>query len=103
MCDLYQGAAEDSASKKPRRSERLSQVVQDTPTTPVSKKQGLPSPITHHDSISSNEAYKEATATPPEGRPSQLHHRPMDQNSLDYAFSSPPQDTQAFSQFKAPA
>ncbi|KAF4630663.1 hypothetical protein G7Y89_g7478 [Cudoniella acicularis] len=92
------GAAEEpDSSKKPRRSQRLSQA----PTTPVSKKQHLPSPVTHEASTSSSDAYKEATATPPEGRPSQLHHRAADQNSLVDAggFSSPPQDTQAFSQF----
>lgn len=44
------------------------------------------------------------TATPPEGRPSQIHHHELP-NSLNdkYAFSSPPQDTQAFSQFVHPA
>jgi serine/threonine-protein kinase Chk2 len=42
--------------------------------------------------------------TPPEGRPSQLHHRPYDHNAHheDLDFSSPPQDTQAFSQFVYP-
>jgi serine/threonine-protein kinase Chk2 len=72
----------------------------------VSKKQQLPSPDTKDPSnaSSSSDAYKEATATPPEGRPSQLHHRPMDHNSLVDAagFSSPPQETQAFSQFVYP-
>jgi serine/threonine-protein kinase Chk2 len=100
---LQGGASEDKdndSAKKPRRSERISQ----SQTTPVSKKQHLPSPVTHQDSTSSNEAYKEATATPPEGRPSQLHHRPLDQNALidGNGFSSPPQDTQAFSQFAHP-
>ncbi len=45
--------------------------------------------------------YKEATATPPEGRPSQLHHR-QDPVPPGDALSSPPQDTQAFSQFVYP-
>jgi serine/threonine-protein kinase Chk2 len=64
----------------------------------------MPSPITQQESTSSSEAYKEATATPPEGRPSQLHHRPLDHNSLveGHGISSPPQDTQAFSQFVYP-
>jgi serine/threonine-protein kinase Chk2 len=43
------------------------------------------------------------TATPPEGRPSQIHH--LEPNSLSdkNPFSSPPQDTQAFSQFVHPS
>lgn len=91
------GAGEEKDSKKPRRSERLSA------TTPGSNKQNLPSPITQQDSVSSSEAYKEATATPPEGRPSQLHHRPYDHHVLNEpGFSSPPQDTQPFSQFVYP-
>lgn len=54
--------------------------------------------------MSSSEAYKEGTVTPPEGRPSQILHRPYDQNAHldDLGFSSPPQDTQAFSQFVYP-
>ena len=72
----------------------------------MSKKQQLPSPVTKEPSdastsSSSSDAYKEATATPPEGRPSQLHHRPID-NSSPPGFSSPPQETQAFSQFVYP-
>lgn len=95
---------ENDVSKKPRRSSRISQSQQPQhPTTPVSKKQGLPSPITHDASISSSEAYKEGTVTPPEGRPSQIQHHehptPMDLPAL----SSPPQDTQAFSQFAYPS
>ncbi|PVH88276.1 Pkinase-domain-containing protein [Cadophora sp. DSE1049] len=96
------GASEDSngdSSKKPRRSTRISE----SQSTPVSQKQHLPSPITQQDSVSSTEAFKEGTATPPEGRPSQLHHRPTDQNFIDgHGISSPPQDTQAFSQFVYP-
>ncbi|KUJ22404.1 Pkinase-domain-containing protein [Mollisia scopiformis] len=87
------GASEDKDAKKPRRSTRLSQPQ----TTPVSKKQQLPSPITHQES-SSSDLYKEATKTPEEGRPSQIHHR--EYNALiDYnGVSSPPNDTQAFTQ-----
>jgi serine/threonine-protein kinase Chk2 len=65
----------------------------------------LPSPLTHQASSSASEAYKEATATPPEGRPSQLNHRtPEGSRSPIHApvFSSPPQDTQALSQFYHP-
>ncbi len=102
LTSVIQGGASEErngdSSKKPRRSQRLSQ----SQTTPVSQKQHLPSPITHQES-SSSEAYKEGTATPPEGRPSQLHHRPLDQNFIEgNGISSPPQDTQAFSQFVYP-
>jgi serine/threonine-protein kinase Chk2 len=99
------GAAEEKeSSKKPRRSQRLSQSQITAQTTPISTKQHLPSPITHLSSASSSEAYKEATATPPEGRPSELNHRALDSNSMIEApgFSSPPQDTQPFSQFIYP-
>jgi len=101
---LVQGGGGDDpeSAKKPRRSERLS--ASQPQTTLVPKKQHLPSPITHQSSTSLSEHYKEGTVTPPEGRPSQLHHRPYDHNAHleDLGFSSPPQDTQAFSQFVYP-
>lgn len=96
---IQAGADGDFSSKRPRRSSRLSQ----SQTTPVSKKQHLPSPVTQEESISSSDAYKEGTATPEGGRPSQLHHRSLEPLSNDGpGFSSPPQDTQAFSQFAYP-
>jgi serine/threonine-protein kinase CHEK2 len=59
--------------------------------------------MTHAESTSSSDAYKEATATPPEGRPSQIPHRtPEVSPTHDPEFMSPPQDTQAFSQFVQP-
>lgn len=73
--------------------------------TPISIKEQLPSPITHQESTSSSsDQYKESTATPEEGRPSQIQHR--EHNPLIYdlkGLGSPPQDshlqdTQAFSQ-----
>ncbi|KAG9236894.1 kinase-like domain-containing protein [Amylocarpus encephaloides] len=94
------GTTEDRGDsfKKPRRSERISKA----PTTPISKKQHLPEPVTHQESTSSSEAYKEATATPPEGRPSQIHHRSVDQNGVAEAGFSSPTETQPFSQFVYP-
>ncbi|KAI0200190.1 Pkinase-domain-containing protein [Astrocystis sublimbata] len=92
-------------AKKPRRSERLTHKPEpDTDKdaangagklkTPIITNQ-LPSPVTHL--TDSNEVYKEATAEPPEGRPSQVTHRtPEDTYSQAHGFSSPPQDTQAF-------
>lgn len=91
--------AEQESFKKPRRSERISSQRPDK--TPVSTKQQLPSPVTHPASDGEDETatglIKEATATPPEGRPSQVSHRdPEDNYSQRHVFSSPPQDTQAF-------
>lgn len=83
------------SSKKPRRSERLSQPQRDYSDplkTPVNTRQQLPSPVTQdltHEE--SSERFKEGTATPPEGRPSQV--LPRGDAGL---ISSPPQDTQAF-------
>lgn len=88
---------DDQDAKKVRRSQRLSGHQK----TPISQKQHLPSPMTHEDSTSSNDAYKEGTATPPEGRPSQIQHRSPELASPTRGgplASSPPQDTQAFSQ-----
>ncbi|OLN88653.1 putative serine/threonine-protein kinase fhkC [Colletotrichum chlorophyti] len=87
----------DSDAKKPRRSERLSPQAADK--TPVSNKHQLPSPVTR--SGDSDDVYKEATATPPEDRPSQIIHRDKDDISqaVSNNISSPPSDTQAFSQY----
>lgn len=85
--------------KKPRRSERISSQIQTTPLKDK-KKSYLPSPLTHQESTKS-EDYKELTASPPEGRPSQIRHRtPPISSSAHYTqgLSSPPSDTQAFSQ-----
>jgi serine/threonine-protein kinase Chk2 len=94
--------------KKPRRSERLSQRVDhdqdqdhgdDLLKTPVQHKHHLPSPVTHLTSENTAEFDKETTATPPQDRQSQGARRRADDNySQGLAFSSPPQDTQAFSQ-----
>ncbi|KAK0618231.1 CAMK/RAD53 protein kinase [Bombardia bombarda] len=103
---VFQGSpaeAEQESFKKPRRSERLShsQRPDSEPhkKTPISTRQQLPSPLTHQasDEIETGEAFiKEETATPPEGRPSQVPHRDPDTYSQILALSSPPQDTQPF-------
>ncbi|KAI0098573.1 SMAD/FHA protein kinase [Nemania sp. FL0031] len=83
-------------AKKPRRSERLSQKPDtgaDKLKTPIIKNQ-LPSPVTH---LTDQETYKESTAEPPEGRPSQVTHRIHEETfSQAQRLSSPPNDTQAF-------
>jgi len=99
---VFQGSpadAEQESFKKPRRSERISSQRPDK--TPISTKGQLPSPVTHQTSDGEDEGVteliKEATATPPEGRPSQVAHRDPEENySQRLVFSSPPQDTQAF-------
>lgn len=59
--------------------------------------------MTHQESTASSDAYKEGTVTPPEGRPSQIPHRTPDGSPTRVSeFTSPPQDTQAFSQFVHP-
>lgn len=97
-----QGSPTDDqdSQKKPRRSQRLSQRGdRDGLKTPVQNKHHLPSPVTHLASESTTEYDKEVTATPPQDRPSQIAgRRADDNNSQGLAFSSPPQDTQAFSQ-----
>ncbi|EMR68824.1 putative checkpoint kinase 2-like protein [Eutypa lata UCREL1] len=99
---------DNDLSKKPRRSERLSQRIDSSPDqlkTPIIRNsQQLPSPVTNQ--AESSELYKEPTVEPPEGRPSQVRHRTPEDTipSQDQGFSSPPQDTQAFaaSQFVNP-
>ncbi|EXJ79075.1 CAMK/RAD53 protein kinase [Capronia epimyces CBS 606.96] len=92
---------DDQDTKKPRRSQRISsQSQKDGQHTPL-KQQYLPSPLTHNASTATEPA-KEATATPPEGRPSQIRHvTPLSSPQLN-ALSSPPQDTQPLSQFVYP-
>ena len=93
---------EEHDTKKPRRSERI---LSQTQTTPLKDKikSYLPSPLTHQECSKTD--YKELTASPPEGRPSQIRHRtPPISSPVHYTqgLSSPPSDTQAFSQFLLP-
>ena len=100
---------EEHDTKKPRRSERLSSQTQTTPLKEKNKSY-LPSPLTHQESTKT-EDYKELTASPPESRLSQIRHRtpPASSAALYSAalykqgLSSPPSDTQAYSQFLNPS
>lgn len=94
--------SEEQDTKKPRRSQRLNSLSHPkSPKTPIINKNYLPSPLTHHDSTVT-ETYKDGTVTPPEGRPSQIrHHTPASSPRLN-PLSSPPGDTQPFSQFVFP-
>jgi serine/threonine-protein kinase Chk2 len=91
---------EEQDSKKPRRSERISSQPQ---TTPLDQKTHLPSPLTHREHTDFDD-HHEATASPPDGRPSQIRHRTPTSNSSPPhpGLSSPPNDTQAYSQFVCP-
>ena len=100
---MKKSTGEEHDTKKPRRSDRISSQIQ---TTPLKDKlpSYLPSPLTHQESTKS-EDYKELTASPPEGRPSQIRHRtPPTLSPVHFTqgLSSPPSDTQAFSQFLIP-
>lgn len=86
-------------SKKPRRSERISNLSQTTPLNHNNAQ--LPSPLTHQESTVTDD-YKEGTVTPPEGRPSQIRHRTPVASPPQAGLSSPPSDTQPFSQFVYP-
>lgn len=86
-------------TKKPRRSERIQS---QSHTTPLDNKSHLPSPLTHLDSTptdATTDEYRGSTITPPEGRPSQIRHRTPISTPKLQGFSSPPSDTQPFSQF----
>lgn len=94
----------EQESKKPRRSQRISSQIQpqDNPATPLKdNKSHLPSPLTHRESTTT-EDYKEATISPPEGRPSQIRHRTPISSPSQAGLSSPPSDTQALSQYYVP-
>ncbi|OJJ05362.1 hypothetical protein ASPVEDRAFT_55267 [Aspergillus versicolor CBS 583.65] len=89
------GAAEYDAQdqKKPRRSGRISSQQSQTPVI----QSYLPTPLTHHDSTATD-LRKEITATPP----SQARLRSPPNLDACQPLSSPPGDTQAFSQFVYP-
>ncbi|GAB1733245.1 hypothetical protein NU195Hw_g8452t1 [Hortaea werneckii] len=102
-------AGEANEPKKPRRSARLSQVLNDDPASPT-KQGGLPSPVTRKDT-SEDEVRGESkvrTASPPDKSQtlqSQQRATPESspaQHSGAPGLSSPPNDTQPYSQFLAP-
>ncbi|GLI80486.1 serine/threonine protein kinase [Penicillium ochrochloron] len=86
--------------KKPRRSQRISSQQQHQPfETPVIHDY-LPTPLTHGNSTATD-IRNEVTATPPD---SPNHHvsQQTPANDFSQAYSSPPGDTQALSQFIYP-
>ena len=98
---MQNSTGEDQDVKKPRRSQRISSTTQTTPLK--EKNQHLPSPLTHKESTPVD-VYKEPTASPREGRPSQIRHRTPPNSTPPHLtqLSSPLADTQAFSQFVGP-
>ena len=100
---MKNSTGEEQDIKKPRRSQRISSQVQTTPLKDK-KKSYLPSPLTNQESTATVD-YKESTASPAEGRSSQIrHHTPPVSSPVHHTqgLSSPPSDTQAFSQFVIP-
>ena len=107
---MIQPSADDEQdSKKPRRSERISSLGSKEQTTPLktNTKSYLPSPLTHHESTtteaySNEELFKDRTQSP---EPSQVQQRTSPQSSPTRQYgglSSPPGDTQLQSQFVFP-
>ena len=104
---------EESDLKKVRRSERVRSQNDDHLYTPVKAGGGLPSPLTHQDSTTT-EAYdhsKDGTVTPPSQRdviPSSQYISPKRSTGFNqinrFSQHSPPQETQTqpFSQFLPP-
>ena len=96
-------AGEESDTKKPRRSQRISSQTKDPhQKTPLDGKSHLPSPLTNQEPSAMIES-KEPTASPSQGRPSQIRQRtPPVSSPPNVGLSSPPGDTQPFSQFVRP-
>jgi serine/threonine-protein kinase Chk2 len=86
-------------SKKPRRSQRILSQSQDFDAE--IKQAQLPSPLTHKDTTATEE-FEDGTITPPSQRPSQFAHPANVRSPLALGLSSPPSDTQPFSQFVYP-
>jgi serine/threonine-protein kinase CHEK2 len=70
--------------------------------TPLDHNAQLPSPVTHQ-STAIEQPSRPGTATPPEGRPSQITHRTPPADSPLQNISSPPPDTQPLSQWVLPS
>ncbi|WPH01565.1 lanosterol 14-alpha-demethylase [Acrodontium crateriforme] len=106
---------EDNDTKKPRRSARLSNTNlgeanddKDRLQTAPAKNGQLPSPMTGHNGITTDSNSKDATLSPPP-KPNPVQQRatpetsPVLSSQTPNGLSSPPSDTQAFSQFVPPA
>lgn len=90
-------------TKKPRRSQRLSQATPEKANkTPVDQNY-LPSPLTHHDSSVTNTTVnnRDGTASPPQTLSQRNQATPQSSPQLT-GLSSPPGDTQVLSQFIYP-
>ena len=122
---MQASAGEAPEQKKVRRSARLSQLPppqEQQARTPLDPKSAqLPSPLTRGESTAT-ESFREGTITPMDGHPSQIpsqQHQHQQQDHLQHTpssspdktteagarggLSSPPADTQPFSQFVLPS
>ncbi|KAK4977448.1 hypothetical protein LTR28_006848, partial [Elasticomyces elasticus] len=91
----------DTEAKKPRRSNRISSQREDDEPSGL-KQSHLPSPVTRKASTSTDDV-KAGTVSPPHGRPSQIqHHTPEPSPRAGPGLSSPPDDTQPYTQFVHP-
>ncbi|KAJ5664755.1 DNA damage response protein kinase DUN1 [Penicillium macrosclerotiorum] len=90
--------ADSQDLKKPRRSQRISS-QQHSLETPVDHDY-LPTPLTHGNSTATD-IRNEVTATPPDSPRQGRQHTPSNPQ-FSQAYSSPPGDTQALSQFVYP-
>ncbi|ODA82968.1 hypothetical protein RJ55_01477 [Drechmeria coniospora] len=87
---------DETESKRPRRSDRLSQAGANDKTD----RQQLPTPVTIPADESTSDVPKESTATPPAPRTEEATPRKVVEPwSQSQALSSPPQDTQPLSQY----
>ncbi|KAK3686998.1 serine/threonine protein kinase [Vermiconidia calcicola] len=95
-------AGEAVESKKPRRSARLSNVLDDTEQL---KQGGLPSPVTRKETT--DDTVSKGTVSPPTYKDDVQQRAtpvssPLPPSQMNGGLSSPPSDTQPYSQFLAP-
>lgn len=112
MLTIGKGSAgEDTESKKPRRSARISgnNDGEDTESLPATKRSHLPSPMTRKESTSTSTAEdaqmsnKARTVSPSNDRSDQARHTPASSPAQrNGGLTSPPDDTQPYSQFLPP-
>lgn len=107
---MKKSTGDEAESKKPRRSARLSAPGAEAEDEGKVKQGQLPSPVTHQDSATTDDHATEQTGTP-DSRATKYQARatppsdpppPLSQRNGLGGLSSPPNDTQAYSQFLPP-
>ena len=91
--------------KKPRRSERLSQQLDGHDGEDGAKKTHLPSPVTRKETSTSTDTdqYPHRATKSPSPSQKELQRRTPASSPAPQGLQSPPNDTQAYSQFITPA